>query len=112
VTEIKANITRRAYQQPAAWSGANYRLMPDNGVNSTHWTLSAICTGCSYWSHGSIDPTNTQNYLAVALNNQNGAVSRPSDPNSTFSIHTSLGRFLFDFTQAKQANFNTVTKPK
>jgi len=100
----------RVYQQPTVWSGATYRLLPDHGVNSTHWTLSAVCTGCSYWSAGSIDPTNTQNYLAVALNSQSGSVSNPSSSSSNFQIHSSVGRFTFDFTQAKQSNFNTATK--
>lgn len=45
--------------------------------------------------------------MGYAFNTNAGAVSTPSDPNSSFQGHTTYGRFSMNFAQAASANYNT-----
>lgn len=90
------------YQQPAPSNEATITLLPDAAANATHWTLSAICTGCSQWAAGSIDPS-ASSPLAWAY-----AASppfTPADPDSAFGIHDDKGSVPFDFAAAAVEGF-------
>jgi hypothetical protein len=106
------------YRQPTPYTGETLTLLPDHGVNATHWTLSVLCQGCSVWNTNSyLNPSATV-WIATAINlgpAGPNSVARASDPSSAFQVHDWSARFGFDMSAAKQANFATVTaqyKPK
>jgi hypothetical protein len=88
---------------PTTYTGATYKILPDTAVNSTHWTLSGICTGCSKWAGTSGGSTKWLNPQAGAIrvawaqNPKQGSVSQPSNPNSKFEYHEYFGTFDADF---------------
>ena len=59
-------------------------------VNSTHWMVEVLCSGCSRWSGGALLP-NEYNGFAWALSTTK--VNQPTNPNSNFAIHTNVGNF-------------------
>ena len=102
-----ANSTKKL---PDVYAGATYTVLAGSGSNSTHWTASLLCKGCSSWTGGSISPANTAAPLAWVLSSK--APAKPADPASTFSIHDNKGKFTLDFTAAKAAGFADAVKPK
>jgi hypothetical protein len=110
---LNTNLTRlptiSAYRLPDVYADASYTLLPGHGSNATHWTLNAVCKGCSKWGAKSITPS-ASGSLAWAVGNR--AVAQPANPASSFGVHNLKGKFAFDFTAAKADNFETATKPK
>ncbi|KAK4231651.1 hypothetical protein QBC38DRAFT_201091 [Podospora fimiseda] len=72
---------------PTTYSSATYKTL-SSSRNTTHWSVEVVCTGCSRWSGGSI---NTQGYGQFAWALSRTAVPQPSNPSSSFSIHSNVG---------------------
>ena len=102
-------IVQSGYRLPGVYAQATYTLLPDNGANATHWTLSAVCKGCSSWSSKSL-AIGASTPLAWASSTK--PVATPADPASSFSIHDAKAKFTFDLTAAKQDNFAAATSGK
>ncbi|KAL1889012.1 hypothetical protein Sste5346_009192 [Sporothrix stenoceras] len=81
---------------PAAYTGATYRTL-SSSKNTTHWTLSVVCTGCSQWSGGSLAAS--ANTLAWASSTR--AVTTPASNTSTFGYHTGRGTISVDLSTAR-----------
>lgn len=89
---------------PTVYNSATYTLLADTGVNGTHFTLSAICKGCSTWtrtdgSTRALSPTGGVT-LAWAGNREPGGVAHRSDAGSSFSYHNYQGRIDASFREA------------
>lgn len=83
---------------PGAYSGATYAVLPTTTTNATHWQLDVLCTGCSQWEGGSLNPNGVNN-LAWAKNTR--AVNTASSNTSSFGIHDGRGVFSHDLSAAK-----------
>ncbi|KAK3901069.1 cellobiose dehydrogenase [Staphylotrichum tortipilum] len=83
---------------PGAYAGATYSVLPTTTTNATHWQLDVLCTGCSQWEGGSLNPSGV-NTLGWAKNSK--AVSSASSNTSSFGIHDGRGSFTHDFSAAR-----------
>lgn len=96
--------TPSSHAYPSVYDSATYTLLQDTAVNSTHYTLSAICIGCSSWARSSGTRTLNPNSgfrVAWAQNTQAGSVEQPADPASSFNYHSFHGYFDADLKSAK-----------
>lgn len=100
-TTQEANPTS-GYQPPAPSTDATLSLLPDAAANATHWTLSAVCTGCSQWAAGAIDPSGAS---PLAWAYAATPPTTPSDAASGFGIHDDKGSVPFDFSTAGVEGF-------
>jgi hypothetical protein len=93
------------HTMPGQYAPANYTVLGDTSVNATHWTLSAICRGCSAWSRTGATKTlnsgSTGSRVAWAQNTDANGVSQPSNKNSNFAYHHYHNYFDIDFNGAK-----------
>jgi len=99
---------------PTAFAGATYTVLKTGTrSNSTHWQVTAKCTGCTSLPNSGgrvsyLEPGGS-NRLAMAF-----AGTRPANPasnTSTFVVHEAHAYWNHDFSKAKMANFEElVTK--
>lgn len=94
---------------PTVYSGATIEVLKTGThTNSTHWQITAKCTGCTSFSSKVLNPKGS-NRLAFAY-----AKSKPSNPSSnssSFNVHDVTNYWNHDFASAANANFAAlVTK--
>ncbi|TLS30647.1 hypothetical protein PpBr36_03052 [Pyricularia pennisetigena] len=89
---------------PSPYSGASYETLPMSTTNATHWRLDAICTGCSSWHGGELDPASSTAAIGWAM--AYAAPTQPANNTSSIRYHSSRDRISFDLAAAKIANFN------
>ncbi len=106
--------TRRDHSKvPPTYSGAWYEVLKTGThVNSTHWQVTAKCSGCTYYTGASgtvrLEP-NGSNRLAFAYGAQKPF--NPSSNTSGFAVHDSFNSWVHDFQQAQNTGFSSlVTK--
>jgi len=92
-------------QTPTVYTTATYTILADTGSNGTHFTLSAICKGCSSWTRASgsvksLSPTSGVRF-AWASNPQINSVSQRANPASGFSYHDYHGYIDASFADAR-----------
>ncbi|KAH4352460.1 hypothetical protein HBH98_021320 [Parastagonospora nodorum] len=98
------------HSTPQSYTGATLTLLSKgNKSNSTHWQLTAKCTGCTSWTGTSgatrIDPKD-QKRLGFAC-----AAAKPSSPGSntsTIPVHDVYNYFTHDFAAGANANFASL----
>jgi hypothetical protein len=94
---------------PPAYVDATYKTLPGTINNATHFQITALCKGCSFWAPFDADPAQLdpsgENYLAFAYSNS--PVDEPNNLESTFAIHDRVGHWVHDFAPAKAAAFST-----
>ncbi|KAK3309371.1 uncharacterized protein B0T15DRAFT_497670 [Chaetomium strumarium] len=85
--------------QPSLYPQATYRTLSASR-NATHWTVEAVCSGCSAWSGGSggLNPSGARTF-AWAVSKT--AVPQPANTASSFSVHDSANTFQGDLSLAK-----------
>ena len=101
----RTRLTRpqRGYQAPSPYPDAT--ITPQSAtVNETHWSLSALCTGCSSWAGGALP--SGPGPLAWAYAAQPPAT--PADPASRFGHHDDKGVVQFDFAAAAVEGFEEL----
>ncbi|KAL0933602.1 carbohydrate-binding cytochrome b562-like protein [Colletotrichum truncatum] len=95
------------YFTPPPYDGAEYTVLPGTVVNSTHFAVTALCKGCTYFAPFGNDPTalnpDGENYLAFAYSGV--PVDDPSSNETTFGIHERVGHWNHNFEPAKAADF-------
>ncbi|KAI0009138.1 hypothetical protein F4779DRAFT_404779 [Xylariaceae sp. FL0662B] len=108
-----------AHSVPDAYDGAAYTLLEGSISNDTHWTVNALCKGCSVWSHDggsttSLDPGSLEANFAWAASPT--PPFDPADNSSVFGIHTEHGTFTLDLAAAKSDQFDayvqTLSNPR
>ncbi|KAL1892326.1 hypothetical protein Sste5346_007064 [Sporothrix stenoceras] len=84
---------------PTAYTGASYNVL-NTVKNATHWTVDAVCHGCSIWGTNStsLNP-NSVNKIGYATSKT--APTTPSSNLSTISIHSEKGVVLHDLSVGK-----------
>ncbi|KAK0612603.1 hypothetical protein B0T17DRAFT_564931, partial [Bombardia bombarda] len=96
-TVVSSRFTT-GHSAPTPYTGATYSVLPSSSSNATHWQLDVLCTGCSQWQGGSLNPNGT-NGLAWAKAAKD--VTSPASNTSAFSIHDAKAVFAHDFSQAR-----------
>ncbi|SPO03630.1 related to cellobiose dehydrogenase [Cephalotrichum gorgonifer] len=87
---------------PNAYADSTITVLPGTTTNATHWTLDALCSGCSKWAAGAINPSGSSR-LSWAFSSR--AVATPANPDSQFAYHDGKGTVPFDFAAAQVAGF-------
>jgi hypothetical protein len=101
-----------SHSQPQPYSGATYEIFKTGThANSSHWQVTAKCTGCAAYTSGSSRSTRRlnpkgQNQLAFATSPQKPA--QPANPNSTFPLHDVQRAWYHDFAPASNPQFATL----
>lgn len=94
---------------PPLFEDTTYTVLPGTTVNETHFTVTALCRGCSRWEPMDSTPTTLngdgENYFAFAYSGV--TVDDPTNPDTTFGIHERVGHWIHNLDHAKQAEFDT-----
>ncbi|KAH8893466.1 CBD9-like protein [Thozetella sp. PMI_491] len=96
----KVTVTSRwatGRTMPTSYRSATYTVL-SSSVNSTHWSVEVVCSGCSKWSGGSLRPSDINTFAWAVSRNK---PSQPSSPDSSFPEHTNVGMFTEDLSLAK-----------
>ncbi|GAB1321103.1 hypothetical protein MFIFM68171_11313 [Madurella fahalii] len=105
---IASSRWSNGHTTPTTYTGATYTVYrTGTKSNSTHWQVTAKCTGCSSWNNQAgatryINPK-SENRLAWAYSLSRP--SNPSSPTSSISIHDLPGYVTLNFGQGTNANF-------
>ncbi|KAI5918663.1 hypothetical protein F4810DRAFT_691121 [Camillea tinctor] len=102
-----------AHTVPDVYDSAEYTLLKGSTANDTHWTMNALCKGCSIWTHDggattTLDPGATEANFAWA-----SSPSPPLDPSdnyTVFGIHTEHGTFTIDLAAARTDKFDSYVQ--
>ncbi|KAF2869417.1 hypothetical protein BDV95DRAFT_99165 [Massariosphaeria phaeospora] len=97
---------------PQGYDGAEHILLKGTTTNTTHWTVNALCKGCTGWL--------TNEELAYSLNGTgttqfawaygNSAVEDPASNTSAFNVHAAFGHWIHDLNAARIDNFESLVK--
>ncbi|GKT93618.1 cellobiose dehydrogenase [Colletotrichum tofieldiae] len=97
------------YFTPPPYADAEYTVLPGTVVNATHYSVTALCKGCTYWAPFGNEPTsldpNGENYLAFAYSGV--PVDDPAANETTFGIHERVGHWMHNFEPAQAADFES-----
>ncbi|KAL1857652.1 hypothetical protein VTK73DRAFT_7981 [Phialemonium thermophilum] len=99
-----------AYHPPALYNGTTAKVLSSSTSNSTHWTASVLCTGCSKWDGGALDPKGNATF---GWGVSSHAVDSPSNPASSIRFHdVGKSHFEVDLSQARLSkdNFDALLK--
>ncbi|KAI0161325.1 iron reductase domain protein [Xylariaceae sp. FL1272] len=112
-TSVVSSRWAAAHEIPEAYEGAEYTLLEGSVTNDTHWTMTALCKGCSTWIHDggsvtSMDPNSPSINLAWAASPY--PVGDPADNYTMMSIHSEHGTFSLDLAAAKTDDFDSFVQ--
>ncbi|KXH57946.1 carbohydrate-binding cytochrome b562 [Colletotrichum salicis] len=97
------------YFTPPPYEDAEYTILPGTVVNDTHYSITTLCRGCTYWAPYGNDPTsldpNGENYLAFASSGV--PVDDPAANDTTFGIHERVGHWMHNFQPAQAVDFDS-----
>lgn len=92
---------------PPLFEDTTYTVLPGTTVNDTHFTVTALCRGCSSWEPLGATPTTLngdgENYFAFGFSSV--PVDDPTNVDTTFGIHDRVGHWIHNLDHAKQADF-------
>ncbi|KAF1830675.1 cellobiose dehydrogenase-like protein [Decorospora gaudefroyi] len=96
---------------PQPYADAEYSYIKGTGYNTTHWTLTVRCRGCSQWHDVdgrlmSIDGGATAQKFAYGLATRPPA--QPANNASTFNVHSSFGHYKIDLTLGQNTDFDKL----
>ncbi|GAW15043.1 hypothetical protein ANO14919_044510 [Xylariales sp. No.14919] len=109
-TSVISSRWASAHEIPEPYEEAEYTVLKGSVTNETHWTVTALCKGCSSWVHdgGSrtvLDPNSPSINLAWAASPY--PVGDPADNYTMLSIHSEHGTFSLDLAAARTDNFDS-----
>ncbi|TGJ79450.1 hypothetical protein E0Z10_g9309 [Xylaria hypoxylon] len=112
-TSVISSRWASVHEIPEPYEAAEYTVLKGSVTNETHWTVTALCKGCSSWVHdgGSrtvMDPNSPSINLAWAASPY--PVGDPADNYTMLSIHSEHGTFSLDLASAKTDNFDSYVK--
>ncbi|PVH76304.1 iron reductase domain protein [Cadophora sp. DSE1049] len=93
---------------PQSYDGAEYTLLKGTTANSTHWTMTAKCSGCTSYqaNDGSQAVLDGMGTAQFAWAQGTTPVQEPANNNSAFNMHTSYGKWTHDLNAARSPNFD------
>ncbi|KAI1809868.1 iron reductase domain protein [Poronia punctata] len=112
-TSVASSRWAPAHEIPEPYDAAEYTVLKGSVTNETHWTLTALCKGCSSWVHdgGSVtelDPNSPSINLAWAASPY--PVGDPADNYTMLGIHSEHGTFSLDLAAAKSDTFDSYVE--
>ncbi|KAI1152854.1 actin-domain-containing protein [Nemania diffusa] len=97
------------YYTPIVYEDAKYTVLKGTSSNSTHFKFTAICTGCASWADFDGNPSTLdgagQANFAYAYSTT--PVDEPTNSETTFSIHDSVGHWTHDLGAARSDKFSS-----
>ncbi|KAK1570044.1 [Colletotrichum navitas] len=97
------------YSTPPPYADAVYTVLPGTIVNTTHYSVTALCKGCTYWapngnSPKSLDPSGENN---LAFAHSGVPVHEPANNQTSLSRHERVGNWMHSFKSAQAAEFES-----
>lgn len=82
--------------------------MAGTGTNTTHWTLTTLCRGCTTWadSDGNIVTLNITGIAGLAWAKSTTKPATPASNTSTFNFHNGFGKWQHDLVGAQSPLFD------
>lgn len=102
-----SKICQSTRTPPAAYPGATYTVLKSSTVNATHWTLTALCSGCANWTVKNAAKSLNPNDKAVKIAYAMSANPPPRPENNATSIpkHNVHGYITLDLAAARTDKF-------
>ncbi|KAI0414342.1 iron reductase domain protein [Xylaria grammica] len=92
---------------PVPYPSATYTVLKGSTSNSTHWTLTALCSQCAAWTadnaKSALNPNDKAAKFAYALSPT--PPSQPANNASSITKHTIHATFTLDLAAAKTEKF-------
>jgi hypothetical protein len=97
---------------PLGYDGAEHTLLKGTTTNSTHWTVNALCRGCTGWQSNedvryALNATGTTQFAWAYGVSQ---VEDPARNDSAFNVHQAWGKWTHDLNAARIDNFDSLVK--
>ncbi|KAF1840607.1 iron reductase domain protein [Cucurbitaria berberidis CBS 394.84] len=97
---------------PPNYDQAEHTYLKGTRTNSTHWTVNALCKGCTGWQSNE-DARYALNGTATTEFAWASGVSAVADParnDSAFNKHEAWGKWIHDLNAARIDNFESLVK--
>jgi hypothetical protein len=99
------------YAVPQPYEGAEYTYLKGTTANSTHWTMTARCQGCTRWSSADGDfNLENENEAVLAYACSSVPPEERTSNTSSFNIHEQFGIWSHNLAIAKNASFSDWIK--
>jgi hypothetical protein len=97
---------------PNGYDGAEHFLLKGTTTNSTHWTVNALCKGCTGWQSNedaryALNATGTTEF---AWAYGTSGVQDPARNDSAFNVHAAVGKWRHDLNAARIEDFDSLVK--
>jgi glucose/arabinose dehydrogenase len=94
------------------YDGAEHTYLKGTTTNSTHWTVNALCKGCTGWQNNEdnrqvLNATGTTEFAWAYGVSQ---VENPARNDSAFNVHQAWGKWTHDLNAARIDNFDSLVK--
>jgi hypothetical protein len=112
-TRVKPPLTDHSgIGLPLGYDGAEHTLLKGTTTNSTHWTVNALCRGCTGWQNNedtryALNGTGTTQFAWAYGVSQ---VEDPARNDSAFNVHQAWGKWTHDLNAARIDNFDSLVK--
>ncbi|KAF2185584.1 iron reductase domain protein [Zopfia rhizophila CBS 207.26] len=104
--------SRMAYglSLPRPFDGAEYTYLKGTGYNTTHWTLTVRCRGCSQWHDvdGNLASVSLTNTTKFAHAYSRIIPMEPANNQSRFNVHSSFGHWNLDLSLGQNEDFDKL----
>ncbi|KAI0389099.1 actin-domain-containing protein [Xylariaceae sp. FL0594] len=96
------------YYMPGTYEDAKYTVLRGTGVNETHFKFTALCSGCASWTDFDGNPSTLDGASQVnfAYAFSANPVEEPSNNETSFNIHDSVGHWTHDLAAARSDKFS------
>ncbi|KAH3945777.1 hypothetical protein HBH53_141500 [Parastagonospora nodorum] len=97
---------------PLGYDGAEHTYLKGTTTNSTHWTVNALCKGCTGWQNNE-DTRQALNGTGTTQFAWAYGVSQVEDStrnDSAFNVHQAWGKWTHDLGAARIDNFDSLVK--
>jgi glucose/arabinose dehydrogenase len=97
---------------PLGYDGAEHFLLKGTDTNSTHWTINALCKGCTGWQSNEDEryALNGTGSTEFAWAYGTSEVQDPARNDSAFNVHAAYGKWQHDLNAARIDNFDSLVK--
>lgn len=97
---------------PLPYDGSEHILLKGTKTNSTHYTVNALCKGCTGWinvdeARQVLNGTGTTQF---AWAYGASAVQDPARNDSAFNVHAEHGKWMHDLNAARIDNFDSLVQ--
>jgi hypothetical protein len=97
---------------PLGYDGAEHTYLKGTKTNATHWTVNALCKGCTGWQNNederyALNGTGTTQFAwAYGVS----SVEDPARNDSAFNVHQAWGKWIHNVDAARIDDFDSLVK--